>query len=230
MATTGIFVTGTDTDVGKTLVSLTLMEALKGRGLRVSAMKPVSAGCERTPAGLRNEDALALAAACSQPADYDLINPFAFAPPIAPHIAATQAGVTVSLDVIQDRFRQLGEGMDCVVVEGAGGWLVPLNGRDTMADLAVCLELPVVLVVGMRLGCLNHALLTADAIAATGLPCAGWVANELMPPMAELDANVATLQRSLDAPLLGRLPWMDRPDPSALAALLDPDRLRPGCY
>jgi len=230
MSTPGFFVTGTDTGVGKTLVSLAMMEALKTRGLRVGAMKPVASGCESTPDGLRNEDALALQAACSQPTEYALLNPYAFAPAIAPHLAAAEAGIDISLATLTDTYAALSARAGCMVVEGAGGWMVPLNNRDTLADVAVALELPVILVVGMRLGCINHALLTAKAVAAAGLPVCGWVANELAPPMPRLDANVHSLELRLGAPLLGRLPWMDRPDPATLASLLDLSRLKPALF
>jgi len=221
MSRRGVFVTGTDTGVGKTLVSQVVMEALKLRGLRVGAMKPVASGCESTPEGLRNDDALALQAACSESTDYTLINPYAFAPPIAPHLAANDAGVHVSLDAIVGGFAKLSERVDCMVVEGAGGWRVPINNGQTLADVAVALDLPVILVVGMRLGCINHALLTEEAIARDGLRCVGWVANETAPTMSRLDDNVAALTARLRAPLLGRLPWMERPDPVALASLFD---------
>ena len=182
----GYFITGTDTGIGKTVVTLGLMRWLQDRGRRVAAMKPVASGCERTPQGLRNEDALQLQQQASMPLDYDVVNPYAFEPPIAPHIAASQAGVQIELDIIRQGVRLLAEHADLVCVEGVGGWLVPLNGEESVADLAVSLGLGVVLVVGMRLGCLNHALLTAQAIQASGASLAGWVANCLPPKSATI--------------------------------------------
>ena len=170
----GLFVTGTDTGVGKTRVAVALIHALRARGLRVAAMKPVSAG---SAPGELNEDVTALLQAANVDADVSDVNPYAFAEPIAPHIAAQQAGVRIELEVIAAAYSRLAAAADVVVVEGAGGWRVPLNERDDMADLAQRLGLPVVLVVGLRLGCLNHALLTAESIAQRQLPWAGWVAN-----------------------------------------------------
>lgn len=212
----GLFVTGTDTGVGKTLVSQVLLYALRRRHAAVAGFKPVASGCERTPEGLRNDDALALQAASSIPLAYEVVNAYAFAPPIAPHLAAEQAGVDIDIDVILQRIGSVDA--DRIIVEGVGGWLVPLNRRQSVADLAQRLNLPVVLVVGLRLGCLNHALLTADAIRSRGLELAGWVANRIDPGFERCEENIATLQGRLDAPLLMRIPWFDtRPDPAELA-------------
>ena len=163
-----MFVTGTDTGVGKTLVASGLLHGLTRRGLRTAGMKPVATGCVRTAEGLRNDDALCLARNASTTADYAEINPYAFEPAIAPHLAATAAGVRMDLDRIAHAFNGLARRADRIVVEGVGGWRVPINDRDDVADLAVRLGLPVVLVVGVRLGCLNHARLTAAAIAQSG--------------------------------------------------------------
>ena len=220
-ARTGYFITGTDTGIGKTVVTLCLMRWLQGRGLRVAAMKPVASGCERTPEGLRNEDALQLQRQASMPLDYGAVNPYAFEPPIAPHIAAQEAGEEIRIDTILHDMRQLAGEADIVCVEGVGGWLVPLNGRETVADLAVSLGLGVVLVVGMRLGCLNHALLSARAIEASGAPLAGWVAN-CMPPAADyLDENINTLKSMITAPLLGVVPAMLSSVASQVAVTFD---------
>lgn len=216
-----LFVTGTDTGVGKTLVAAALLRGFRQRGLRVAGMKPVASGCERTPAGLRNEDALALQAQSSAHWPYATVNPFAYEPPIAPHVAAAEAGVPIDFDTIAACYRQLDADSDLVVVEGAGGWLVPLAGERTIADLAASLGLDVVLVVGLRLGCLNHAFLSAEAIAARGLTLAGWVANTVDPGYERLEANLATLDARLPAPRLGLVPHVRAGDVGAAAAALD---------
>ena len=160
----GYFITGTDTGAGKTVVSLALMHALQVQGKSVAGMKPVSAGCITTETGLRNDDAVQLQNASSVKLSYDVVNPYAYEPAIAPHIAAQAIGEHIALDKITTCYRQIASEVDIVIVEGAGGWLVPINDRETMADIARQLGLPVILVVGMRLGCLNHALLTAESI------------------------------------------------------------------
>jgi len=196
----GLFVTGTDTGVGKTRVAVALIHALRAQGLRVAAMKPVSAG--HMPGEL-NEDVVALLQAANVAADPRDVNPYAFAEPVAPHIAAQQAGVRIDLDVIAAAYARLAAAADVVVVEGAGGWRVPLNEHEDMADLAQRLGLPVVLVVGLRLGCLSHALLTAESIARRQLPWAGWVGNAIDPDMACQAENVAALRARLPGPCLG---------------------------
>ena len=207
----GYFITGTDTDVGKTVVTLGLMQYFQQQGLQVVAMKPVAAGCETTPDGLRNDDAVQLMHQSSVPLDYDQVNPYAFEPAIAPHIAAAQRGVRIEPEKIQQVYAALTDQADCVLVEGAGGWLVPVDGQRTMADLAVQLDLDIILVVGIRLGCLNHALLTAAAIEASGLKFAGWVANCLPPPQAgAADENINSLISMISAPLLGVVPALPK--------------------
>jgi dethiobiotin synthetase len=196
----GLFVTGTDTGVGKTRVAVALIHALRARGLRVAAMKPVSAG---SAPGELNPDVAALLRAANVDADLRDVNPYAFAEPVAPHIAAERAGVRIELDVIAAAYGRLAAAADVVVVEGAGGWRVPLNECDDMADLAQRLGLPVVLVVGLRLGGLNHALLTAESIAHRTLPWAGWVGNHVDPAMACQAENVAALRARLPGPCLG---------------------------
>ena len=203
--TRGYFVTGTDTGVGKTTVAVALIHALRERGLTVAAMKPVAAGGEWVNGLLVNEDVSALSAAANVSADASLINPFAFVPPIAPHIAAMQVGIEIDLDKIMSAYTALSGMADVVVVEGVGGFRVPLGKDWDAADMAVTLGLPVVLVVGIRLGCLNHALLTAEAIKHTGLVCAGWVASILDTGMPALAENLAELAIRLPAPCLGKL-------------------------
>lgn len=197
----GVFVAGTDTEVGKTHTTVRLVRALGRCGLRVAAMKPVAAGADRTDRGLRNADAIALAAAANVSADYANINPYCLPLPVSPHIAARDAGIRIETSVIAARFRELAAVSDCVVVEGAGGWLAPISDRESMADVALALGLPVLLVVGLKLGCLNHARLTAAAIEASGLDLAGWVANHIDPHYERLAENLETLER-----LLGRAP------------------------
>lgn len=204
--TRGLFVTGTDTGVGKTVISLGLMQALQDRGLSVAALKPVASGCERTPDGLRNDDALQLQQQASIPLAYEQVNPYAFEPPIAPHLAAEQAGQTVEIDKIYNIYQDIASSVDVVIVEGVGGWQVPLNSRETVADLAHGLGLDICLVVGLRLGCINHALLSAQAIDHRGCTLAGWVANTLPPAMDALDENINTLKQKLSSPLLGVVP------------------------
>jgi dethiobiotin synthetase len=200
MTARGLFVTGTDTGVGKTRVAVALAHLLRARGLRVAAMKPVSAG---SAPGELNEDVVALLQAANVTAELRDVNPYAFAEPVAPHIAAQQAGVSIDLETIVAAYSRLAAAADVVVVEGAGGWRVPLNAHQDMADLAQRLGLPVVLVVGLRLGCLNHALLTAESIAFRQLPWAGWVGNQIEPKMPFRAENLAALHARLPAPCLG---------------------------
>lgn len=216
LKTRSLFVTGTDTGVGKTLVSAALLHALSAHHARVVGMKPVAAGTERINGVLANEDVIALRAAstCAVPAELD--NPVLLPDPVSPHIAAARAGVTIDIPHIVACHRQLLLLADAVVVEGAGGFHVPLSGLETGADLAQALGLPVVLVVGLRLGCLNHALLTLEAIRARGLTLAGWVANHIDPAMLAQDDNIAFLQQKLQVPLLATVPYQSVPDPRAL--------------
>ncbi|PWV61787.1 dethiobiotin synthase [Plasticicumulans acidivorans] len=216
----GCFVTGTDTGVGKTWVSTALLLALAARGVRAVGMKPVASGCEPTADGLRNEDALALQAASAGAPDYALVNPYAFAPAIAPHLAARDVGVDIGFERIVERAGQLTAGGEFLLVEGAGGWRVPLGRDGDMAALACRLDLPVVLVVGLRLGCINHALLSAESIRAAGLRLAGWVGNTIEPQMPRLADNLATLHASLPEPCLGVLPYsLGAVRPDSFAAL-----------
>jgi dethiobiotin synthetase len=219
----GLFVTGTDTGVGKTLASCALLRLLRARGLRALGMKPVAAGVEMTAEGPVNDDVIALRRASSWPAPLREVNPYCFDPPIAPHLAAKEAGVSIDLDRIVGAFEALRAAADRVVVEGVGGFLVPLSEREDAGDMAAALALPVVLVVGMRLGCLNHALLTQQAIAARSLKLAGWIANSIDPNMARFDENVQALCQRLDAPLLGIMAHQASPDPASIALRLPAD-------
>jgi len=218
----GVFVTGTDTGVGKTVVACALVHALRDAGVRVAAMKPVAAGAIRHGERWANEDTLALVRASGLgDEDLDRVTPVLLREPMAPHIAAAREGRHVALAPILDIFEARAASGDFAVVEGVGGFLVPLDDALDTGDLARALRLPVVLVVGLRLGCLNHALLTARAVAAAGLPLAGWIANGIDPAMAVADENVEALRARLGAPLLGRLPCAPDPDPRAMARMLD---------
>ena len=219
------FVAGTDTGVGKTLISCALLHAAAARGVSTLGLKPVAAGCDDTPQGLRNDDALALMAASTVKLDYMQVNPVALREPIAPHIAAQHEQRTLQASRLAGLCRGALSKADLVLVEGAGGWRVPLSGRETLATLAQELRLPVILVVGIRLGCLNHALLTAEAIRHDGLPLAGWVANVVDPGTACIDANIDTLQRWLGAPMLARVPYTPEIRPDALIQQIDIARL-----
>jgi dethiobiotin synthetase len=206
----GFFVTGTDTGVGKTTVACALVRALAGLDLRVAAMKPVASGCRAGPDGMRCDDVLALEAAANVRAARALVNPYAFAPGIAPHLAAQSAGVAIAIERIVAAYAALARQADAVVVEGVGGFRVPLGQGVDTADLAAALGLPIVLVVGLRLGCINHALLTAEAIAHRGLVFAGWIGNVLDPALPALDGNIAALTERLPAPCLGIHPHAGR--------------------
>jgi dethiobiotin synthetase len=215
------FVTGTDTGVGKTLASCALLHALAKHHQKVVGMKPVAAGAQYdVQHGWTNEDAVALrqASTMSVPSDWD--NPVLLPAPVSPHIAAEKVNTVVTLPPILKAYQQLSAQADAVVVEGAGGWQVPLSPDTRIADLAVALQLPVILVVGLRLGCISHALLTADAIRATGLPLAGWIASRVDPAMQEADANMLYLRQHLGAPLLADMAWQAQPDPRAVAVQL----------
>jgi len=209
-----LFITGTDTGVGKTLVSVSLVKALVKHGLRVSVMKPIASGSEHTPAGLRNADALALAEASNVTVPYATTNPYCFEPAISPHIAAEEAKIDVNVGLIKSRFEALAGGADFVVVEGAGGWYAPISRTQWMADLPKALGIPTLLVVGVRLGCLNHALLSKQAIEAAGVEWAGWVANAIDPTLERAAENLSSLERMLGSEPLAVFPFAPdgRPD------------------
>ncbi len=212
------FITGTDTDAGKTTVAAGLLHAARLSGLSTAAGKPVASGSVITAQGLRNADALALQAECSLELGYDDINPFTFEPAIAPHLAAREAGVSLTVNALLQPMRRLLErNADFTLIEGAGGWRVPLADQSNLSDLAMGLGLPVILVVGVRLGCINHALLTAEAIAQDGLQLAGWVANIIDPKTSRLEENLATLSERLPAPCIGRVPRFKKASAEAVA-------------
>lgn len=223
MAKKTFFVTGTDTGVGKTMVSAAILEAARAAGLRTLAMKPIASGCDETPVGLRNEDALALQSAMTESLAYEVINPVALKPAIAPHVAAVQAGKSVTAQRLIGFCRGLQmRPADLMLIEGAGGWRVPLNERETYASVPRELGTPVILVVSLKLGCINHALLTAEAIRADGLVVAGWVANRAEAETMSCEQETLDYLRShMAAPCLGELPWLAEPDPVALASHLE---------
>lgn len=216
------FITGTDTAAGKTTIAAGLLAAANRRGLTTAAIKPIASGCERTPDGLRNADALLLQRTMSLPLSYDEINPIALEPAIAPHLAAEQAGVRVNAMQLAGICRGvLMQRAGLTLIEGAGGWRVPLSSRELLSQLPKNLGLPVIMVVGMRLGCINHALLTAEAIARDGLVLAGWIANGVDPDMALRTENIATIKSYLRAPCLGEVPYLPQPSPDAIADYLN---------
>ena len=198
----GLFFTGTDTGCGKTTAAIAYMNQLKHANIRVAGFKPVSAGCERLPEGLRHSDAVKLQNNASVEFQYNIINPYAFEPAVAPHIGAQLAGIKMDIDTIVGCYQTLSSAVDQVIVEGAGGWLVPINTRQTMADVAKALNIDVILVVGMKLGCLNHALLTYQSILNHDCRVAGWIANILDPHMPNLNENIHYLENNFDSPLV----------------------------
>ena len=206
----GVFVTGTDTEIGKTWVSVGLIEAVAATGRRIGVMKPVAAGATATAAGWRNEDALALQRAAGSVHPYDWINPYCLRQPVSPHIAAKIDGVSIDLAHLVARFQDIAADSDWLLVEGAGGWLAPLSDTLSMSDLAARLGLPVLLVVGLRLGCLNHAQLTWQAMAACGVRRAGWIANIVAADVAEPDAQIETLTQRLGCAPLARIGWCEQ--------------------
>ena len=220
MTPRGLFITGTDTGVGKSLVACALLHAYAARGLRVIGMKPVAAGAAFVNGAWVNEDVAQLLAASNVRAPLEAVNPYCFEQAIAPHIAASINKKTININKLQDSCARLSVLADIVMVEGAGGFCVPLNDHESSADLARALALPVVLVVGMRLGCLNHALLTAEAIRARGLTLTGWVGNHIDAAMPQADANVASLEARLNAPLIARIAYSTMPDAVAAARLM----------
>ncbi len=193
--TQAFFITGTDTDVGKTYVACQLMREYVAQGYKVIGMKPVAAGCDFVDGVWVNDDVLKLEAASNVAAPREWVNPYSFKEAIAPHIAAKSAGVTIKISVIKNAFDELKKLADIVIVEGAGGFLVPLNDTENMADLAAALDIPIILVVGMKLGCINHSLLTIEAIKARNLRLYGWIANKIEPDMAFCNENIATITK-----------------------------------
>ena len=220
------FIAGTDTDVGKTTIAAGLLHAARLQGLSTLGAKPVASGCTVTAKGLRNADAQALIDQSTFKLAYEAINPFAFEPAIAPHVAAREAGVALEVPALLKAMKHVpDQGADFTLVEGAGGWRVPLSDHANLSDLAIALKLPVILVVGVRLGCINHALLSAEAIARDGLQLAGWVANIIEPRTSRLEENLASLAERLPAPCLGRVPRLKHASAEAVAAHLQLDLL-----
>lgn len=216
MSARGLFITGTDTGVGKTVIACALVRGLRALGARVAVMKPVASGSQVTPLGLRNEDAVALAEAAGFEGRYEELNPYCFEPPISPHIAAKEAGIEIDTSKIRQIYDSMAARADWVVVEGAGGWFAPLNERQTMADLAWALTVPALMVVGMRLGCLNHAHLTRLGIESHGVTFGGWVANSIDPQLARPQENLASLERRLGVAPLAQVPFRHRAEAAPL--------------
>ncbi len=219
----GYFITGTDTDIGKTRVALGLLTLLGDAGYTTTVMKPVSAGCIKTNEGFRNEDALELIKHATIKPAYESVNPYAFEAAIAPHIAANNTNVKIEIKTIKKHFNDISKKADFTVVEGAGGWNVPINATETMADVAKSLNLPVVLVVGMRLGCLNHAITTTQSMLNKKVEIAGWVANSLTLHFIEQQANIDALKSRLAIPFLGTIPFIEPMNPQSIAQRLNND-------
>lgn len=217
------FITGTDTNVGKTWASIALMNYYKRQGLSVMGFKPVAAGCDWVDGQLKNEDAMLLQENSSLPLDYEKINPFAFEAPVSPHIAA--GDVSVNLGSIVQIFCELEKKVDVVVVEGAGGWLAPLNHEQDVADLAIALQIPVIMVVAIRLGCINHARLTFQAIQQSGVSCRGWLAMCVDPEMLRQTENIETIKNNISVPLLGVLPYVENVDFEMLGTKINLDKI-----
>ena len=208
------FITGTDTEVGKTVASCALLQAAGAAGYRTLGYKPVASGSEMTAEGIRNSDALALQAASSVKLPYESINPLAFIEPTSPHIISAHEQRPIHFSVMSEGLAQLSTQANWLQVEGAGGWLTPLSDTTTFADWVITEQLPLILVVGIKLGCINHALLTAQVIQAAGLPLAGWIANDIQAPGRWHQQYLETLKQRLPAPLLGEIPWLSEITPA----------------
>ncbi|ELM3617642.1 dethiobiotin synthase [Aeromonas sobria] len=216
------FITGTDTDVGKTLVARTLLREFSAQGINCAGYKPVSAGCARTPDGLRNLDAVLLQEAASLQLPYEMVNPFAYEPPIAPHIAASEARQPITMQGLSEGLRKIEQaGAELTVVEGAGGWYLPLDRKHLLSEWVKQENMAVIMVVGAKLGCLNHALLTFAAIRNDQLPVAGWVINRLHGSMSHYQENLDTLRSLLPAPFLGEIPFINNPLEANLQGRID---------
>lgn len=222
----GFFVTGTDTEIGKTFVSSLLIQLLVDDGFKVSGMKPIASDAKNIDGYLQNEDALTLMQVANVGADYNVVNPYVFEQAISPHLAAENVGIEIDLDKIKSNFELLEKKSDIVIVEGVGGWYAPLSYNCTVADLADTVQLPIILVVGLRLGCLNHALLTAQAIRQSGLSIAGWVANNVEKDFSTAEKNISTLKHFLnDIPFLGSIPYQKNLNDQTLQHHLDKQTL-----
>ncbi|WP_065649809.1 dethiobiotin synthase [Pantoea eucrina] len=202
------FITGTDTEVGKTVASGALLQAASAAGLRTAGYKPVASGCEMTAEGVRNSDALTLQRYSSVPLRYEQVNPLAFMEPTSPHIVSAEEGRPIDFAQLSAGLRALETQAEWLLVEGAGGWFTPLSETQTYADWVIAEQLPVILVVGVKLGCINHAMLTAAAIKASGVPLAGWIANDIQPPGKRHHEYIASLRQRIGAPFLGEIPWL----------------------
>ena len=217
----GYFITGTDTDVGKTWVTAGLLQAINEQGLSTIAMKPVASGCKIIDDKLRNADAECLMQHMNTQAEYSDVNPYSYEPAIAPHIAANQVGEKIQLEKINQTAERLAKHADVILIEGVGGWAVPLNETQTVADLALELQLPIIMVVSIRLGCINHALLTEQSIRASGLILAGWVANMCDSTDVVKEENIHALQQRLNCPLLAQIPLLNKFDITTLSSSFD---------
>jgi len=223
----GFFITGTDTDVGKTIATCSLLHAFSQKNLKTLGVKPLASGADYTPEGLKNQDALMLQEWSTLKLPYSHVNPIVFQKPIAPHLAAAQSNEILSVENILSRCHALTQdyGADLTLVEGAGGWKVPLNDQETMADLAMHLNFHVIFVVGLRLGCLSHALLTYESILRKGLPIAGWIANHIEEDFSYAIKNIETLKQFISFPLIGVIPYQKKPNPAFLSNYLDTSSL-----
>jgi dethiobiotin synthetase len=222
------FVTGTDTEVGKTIASCALLQAANLQGFRAAGYKPVASGSEATAEGLRNSDALALQRNSSLSLPYDVVNPWTFAEPTSPHIVSAATDTPITLVGMSAGLRHLEHQAEWLIVEGAGGWFTPLSETFTFADWVIAEQLPVILVVGVKLGCINHAMLTALAIEQAGLTLAGWIANDVQPPGSRHHEYISTLRRVIKAPMLGEIPWLSHaPDEANNGHYLDLSVLTP---
>ncbi len=217
----GFFVTGTDTGVGKTVITAALIQSLAQQGFRVAGMKPVASGAEKQDGILVNDDALTLQGVANVAVTYDMVNPYVFVDPVSPNLAARHCGVRIDLDRIRHHYAALAEGTDFVMVEGVGGWRVPLNESQAVSDMAATLDLPVILVVGMRLGCLNHAILTYESMMTSGARCLGWIANIMEAETRFVPEMIETLQRRINANLLGIVPPLNEHSPTRVMEYLD---------
>ena len=221
----GYFVTGTDTGVGKTEMTLALMASLQQKNKAVHAMKPVASGAVMSVSGLNNDDARRLQAQASTQLPYPMINPFAYEQPVAPHIEAQRSGIKIDLDRIKRNFDEIRGLSDYAFMEGVGGWQVPINKHQTMADIVKYINLPVILVVGMRLGCINHALLSYQAVKQSRLNCVAWIANTIDPDMVAIQENYEAIRDRLDCPCIGAIPYLATPDTAQIANLLNTEVL-----
>jgi dethiobiotin synthetase len=220
-----VFITGTDTGSGKTLVTLGLMHALQERGLRVNGMKPVAAGTSEINGVMVNEDAEQIRQQATKLLAYDVVNPFLFEHPIAPHIAARHALRSITIDLVRVALARIIKQSDLVVVEGAGGWLVPMNDKQDVADIASNMNLPVILVVGLKLGCINHARLSMQAIQEKGCRVIGWIGSQIDREMMNVDDNIETLKQYLPVQCLGIVPWLEKVDAKTVAGFIDSEKL-----